>query len=296
MFETAIERASKFTRAIHTITRTYESEVVHPGAATLFFINAEGWALTCKHVAELVVASDGVNTKYGQFKNEIQRLVGSGKKEKLAKREAQKTFNFYDGTMVQIKNSFVDCIDGNLSAELRLHQSLDLALIHFQNCRILITEFPVFPRDTGLFKVGKFICRLGYPFPEFNNFEYSRTDDDVKWTTTGIQGTPRFPIEGMVTRMIANPGLPTTIVGFETSTPGLRGQSGGPAFDADGRVWGVQSATRHLHLGFDVKQQIYINGKQETAKDHAFLHVGNCIHIDAVKEFMRANGVSFQEG
>ena len=189
MFEVAIERAAKFTRAIHTITRNFDSEVVHPGAATLFFVNAEGWALTCKHVAELVAASDGVNAKYSQFKNEVQRLVTGGKKVKVAKREAQNKFGFYDGTTIQIKNSFIDCIDANSNGEMRLHPSLDLALIHFQNWQTPFTDFALFPRETNSFKAGKFICRLGYPFPEFNNFEYSRLDDDIKWTTNGIQGT-----------------------------------------------------------------------------------------------------------
>jgi hypothetical protein len=37
MFASAIERAAKFTRPIHTIHRFFGSTQVHPGAATLFF-------------------------------------------------------------------------------------------------------------------------------------------------------------------------------------------------------------------------------------------------------------------
>jgi hypothetical protein len=35
---------------------------------------------------------------------------------------------------------------------------------------------------------------------------------------------------------------------IETSTPGLRGQSGGPLFDAKGEIWGIQSRTNFLEL------------------------------------------------
>lgn len=48
--------AGEFTRPIHTIVRYFGSTDVHPGAATLFFINSDGWALTCRHVAEHLIA------------------------------------------------------------------------------------------------------------------------------------------------------------------------------------------------------------------------------------------------
>jgi len=41
------------------------------------------------------------------------------------------------------------------------------------------------------------------------------------------------------------------IMGIELSTPGLRGQSGGPLFNSEGIICGMQSSTNHLHLGFE---------------------------------------------
>jgi hypothetical protein len=58
MFVNAIAAASGFTRPIHTITRLWRETTVVPGAATLFFVNADGWALTCKHVASQLVVSE----------------------------------------------------------------------------------------------------------------------------------------------------------------------------------------------------------------------------------------------
>jgi len=69
MFVKAINKVSKFTRPIHTITRDYESNFAVPSAATMFFVNELGIAITCKHVAERLNKADSVNNKYSQFKN-----------------------------------------------------------------------------------------------------------------------------------------------------------------------------------------------------------------------------------
>jgi len=161
---------------------------------------------------------------------------------------------------------------------------------------LLVNNFAKFPRDTSSLMPGKFLCRLGYPFPEFTNYEHKSSDDNIHWTNTGQQTSPRFPIEGMVTRKISqNISGNAEIVGFEMSTPGLRGQSGGPVFDENGMVWGVQSQTGHLYLGFDVSQDVRKEGKIKKIKDSAFLHVGYCIHVDKIKEFLRQENIQFDE-
>ena len=100
-------------------------------------------------------------------------------------------------------------------------------------------------------------------------------------------------LEGMVTRYL---GDGNGIVGFEMSTPGLRGQSGGPAFDVDGKVWGMQYKTNFLDLDFDVDMEVLRGGKKTKVKDSAFLNVGLCAHVDVLKDFMREHGVQFDEG
>ena len=68
MFVNAIEEVKKYTRPIHTITRNYNSNLVKPGAATLFFVNELGCAVTCKHVAELILKADSVHENFQNFK------------------------------------------------------------------------------------------------------------------------------------------------------------------------------------------------------------------------------------
>ena len=86
----------------------------------------------------------------------------------------------------------------------------------------------------------------------------------------------------------------TKICEIELSTPGLRGQSGGPLFDSEGAMYGMQSATMHLHLGFDmVNQQMQINGEDLLINNQPFLHVGRCVHGDIIKEFLNEKGVKY---
>ena len=142
-------------------------------------------------------------------------------------------------------------------------------------------------------KQGKFLCRLGYPFPEFNNFRFNPETDDMEWTAEGTQRSPQFPIEGMVTRFLADNNQ---MYGIELSTPGLRGQSGGPLFDERGIVYGMQFSTKHLHLGFDlVDKEILVNNQPKKISDYSFLHLGQCIHSEAIKAFLHEHGVKYYE-
>ena len=286
MFVEAIEKAAAFTRPIHSIRRYYGSKVVIPGAATLFFVNEEGWALTCKHVAGTLMAADKLNASYKAFKNEMRRgqnRKGLERKYGYSKKSVKP---------VEILNMFVNCVEGMSRCEIQVHPTFDVALIRFDGFQKLLCDaFPVFPADTSALKQGKFLCRLGFPFAEFENFRYDETADSIIWTNKGRPLTPRFPIEGMVTRHLGNNG---GVFGFELSTPGLRGQSGGPAFDADGRVWGMQFGTTHLDLDFDVDMEVFRNGRKKPVRESAFLHVGRCIHVDVLKEFMSEHKVRFR--
>jgi len=293
MFTDSIEKASKFTRPIHTITRSYGSKEVVPGAATIFLVNEDGWALTCKHVVQLIAASDQVNKNYTQFKVELEEIKGSEDFE-TKNLELEQKFNYNDHTTIQIKNTFMDCVDKLTGYKIHVHPKYDLALIKFDGFGQLgCNEFPVFQKDTSYLKQGRFLCRLGYPFPEFTNFKYDENKDDIEWTKEGNQGSPKFPIEGMITRFLVDSGKQ---MGIELSRPGLRGQSGGPLFNEHGIVQGMQFSTKHLHLGFDIEnKEISVKGQKKEVSDYSFIHLGQCIHVDVLKEFMKEKGVNFNE-
>lgn len=291
MFVSAIERAAAFTRPVHFITRYYGTTDVHPGAATLFFVNADGWALTCRHVAAELAGADQLLARYNEFKAKRAALRGN-KKELALLRALETAAGISRGAPIELYWLVMGCIEGNLNATIHTHPTLDVALIHFTGYdRLLCNAFPTFAADDQALRQGKTLCRLGFPFPEFTNFAYDEAAERIVWTDTGRAQTPRFPIEGMLTRHLLDPS--GAIVGFEMSTPGLRGQSGGPAFDTDGTVWGMQAATRSLDLNFDTDIEVKRGPASIRVREHALLHVGNCVHVSALKEFMRSQNVAF---
>ena len=106
MFVKAIEEVSHYTRPIHTIMRSYGSNKVFPGASTLFFVNEEGDAITCRHVAELLINAEQINQQYLMFTQSRFRLKNDEQhRNHLAEIEAQ--FNYAKETIVQMKNNFV---------------------------------------------------------------------------------------------------------------------------------------------------------------------------------------------
>lgn len=297
MFVNAIKEISNFTRPIHTITRTLKG-IISPGASTFFFVNDQGDAITCKHVAELIIASDMVNKQFQQYKSDY-KAIPVNSKQKEVQRQLDKHYNYKHETVVQIKNTFVNSVTPLMGLQFEMHPTLDLAIIRFQGFTSKnYNSHAVFVKDSAKIQQGRYLCRLGYPFPEFNNFKYDHISDEMEWTNTGNMLTPAFPIDGIITRFIAAPnGTGGQIIGgIEMSTPGLKGQSGGPLFDSDGLVYGMQSATMHLHLGFDLtNHEVISNGKKTFVSNSPFLHVGNCVHVDRIKEFLSQHNIPYYE-
>lgn len=293
MFETAIEKISGFTRPLHTISRTYGGLVI-PGSATFFFVNNAGVAITCKHVANMIPSADTINAAYLQFKAERDKLANDGRYPKLLNGLELK-YKYGKETTVQLKNNFLNCFDKLEQIVSHVHPTLDLAIVEFKGFeKIFYTNHASFIKDSSKIKQGKYLCRIGFPFPEFNNFKHNPATDDIEWTSTGNPNSPTFPIDGIVTRFVGD--ATEGITGIEMSTPGLRGQSGGPLFDTDGKIYGMQFATNHLHLGFDMQdKEIVNNGKKIKVSNYPFLHVGLCVHVDKIKAFLQQHAIDFTE-
>src|SRR5687768_10619260 len=109
MFENAIEKASAYTRPLHTISRTYDGKVL-PGTGTLFFVNNQGVAITCKHVATMLPASDEVNNQYAKFREERDRIPKDNK-YKQALKGLELKYKYKQESTIQLKNNFINCFD-----------------------------------------------------------------------------------------------------------------------------------------------------------------------------------------
>jgi hypothetical protein len=291
MFVNAIRHVAEFTRPILFLTRSYGSKEIQPGLATLFFVNADGWALTCRHVLSEIVAEQPIANRRIAFEKDLAAVKGKLSHGMRKKIEAKHGLNSAAAFEHKVKFGFGG--GGQINFSWQLHPTHDVALLKFTNfSSTWCSTFPTFPLNGADLQPGKTICRLGYSFPEFTNFAYDSTADTIVWTTTGSTNVPRFPIDGMVSRLVADAGQ---LHAFELTTPGLRGQSGGGAFDHDGKIWGMQSQTCHLDLNFDIEQDVLRGGKKKRITSYPFLHAGRCVHVNILKDFMRQHNVAFTE-
>ena len=299
MFVKSIEIATQFTRSIRSILRNYGSNEILTGCSTCIIVNKEGWVLTCKHVTDFLKHTDSINDKYRQFKADVASLPvmsASKKRKAMAALEQKYGYSKLTPCTIQIKNTFDNIVDQMNAFTVIECGYADLSLIKFEGFnQVLCNSFPLFKDNSADLKQGLSLCRLGYPYPEFTNFQYNAQTDDIEWTNTGKAKSPLFPIDGILTRHVVEAN--GQIVGLEISTPGLKGQSGGPLFDREGVVCGLQSSTKSLPLGFDqVNREIMVDGKKKKVSNYPFLHLGICVHVDVIKKFMDDNGVKYQKG
>ncbi len=293
MFVEAIESVDQFTRPIHFILRYYTGSDIVPGTATLFFVNEDGYAVTCRHVARQILYANAVYENYVKFSAELRRFERDPGLNRH-KQFLESKYKINAETPVRILFNFVNCVSSYKGLTVHLHPTQDLAIIQFRDFESLqYNGFARFLRDSRMVKQGRYLCRLGYPFPEFTNYGYNKDINDIEWLKTGRVTTPSFPIDGIITRHI---GGNNEITGIEMSTPGLRGQSGGPLFDRNGVIYGMQSSTRHLHLGFDqINREVTTDGQRKRVSNYPFLNVGQCVHVDVIKHFLREKKVQYYE-
>lgn len=266
MFVDAIELVGGYTRPIFTIMRKYGTSEVSPGSATLFFVNDDGWAVTSKGVAKMILDAGNIDKKYSEFLAK-KKVISSGFHFEQEVKQLEEMFHYNSDAVAQLKVNFVGCVDVIQGVKCKMHPKLDLALVRFEGFNNLGYQgSALFCGDSQGLKPGKTLCRLGFPFPEFKNYEYDIETDNIQWTKEGRATMPRFPLNGMVSRLV---GGPDGIVGVELSTPGYRGQEGGPLFDENGVVYGMYSGVNHLNFGM-------------------------CIHVDRIKEFMRQEKIPYQ--
>lgn len=291
MFVEAVDRVGAYTRALHIIRRRFGDNAVFADCGTLFFVNELGCALTAKRVAAAIPAADRMEKKYRAFLAE-RAALRQDESFRFEEKRLERRYGYTKDSIMQLRNTFVDCAEGGKGFTCTFHPKYDLALIRFNEPdRLCYDGHAVFARTSP--QPGKVLCRLGFPFPEFTNFRYNPETDAIEFYAGGIPVTSRFPLEGMVTRFIRDE---ERAFGIEMSTPGPTGHSGAPLFDAGGLVYGMQFSTKSIHMGHDIiEQPIMLHNAETKVTDYAFMRLGVCIHGDVIKDFLRANDVKFYE-
>ena len=247
-------------------------------------VNEEGWIITANHIIEFYGKMDEESKetkKLLEDRIQIENAQGLSRSEKRRRLKSVKRAR-HDAT----ENCSAWWGMDGLELELAIgNRAVDFALGRLKNFDPKwIKEYPTFKDPTQNFEPGTSLCKLGYPFHQIEpnwNAEHARFE-----LPAGAVPLPFFPIDGIFTRteeiiVVSEGKEPERFWRVETSSPGLKGQSGGPTYDVNGVVWAMQCQTKHRPLGFDPVAQ------------HQFLNVGLGVHPKTMFEMFNKHGVKF---
>ena len=288
MFADAYEKASGFTHPVVLSLRFFD-KTVECRLASFIVLNPEGWIVTVAHLFEPHLASK----QHSRERNEYsKKLAAIEQNAHLSTAQRQKEIRRLKSNPKWITDlSFWWGLKGSQAAEFTAFPEADLAIGRLQPFDPKsISTYPILKNPANL-RLGTSLCKLGFPLHQIkatfdeksNSFKFQR----------GALPVPRFPIEGIATRHIAagkSRDGKHEIKFLETSSPGLKGQSGGPIFDADGTVWAIQSRTATIPLGFSAT--VENNGRQ--VEENQLLSVGWGVHPETMVTFLQDNNISFQ--
>jgi len=287
MFSRALEKTTKFTLPV-IFTRRFRKSQLSSSLGSFVVINRDGWMVTADHiVADLLKFADSQREmqNYEDQKKRIESdaaLKPNEKRRQIQRLTVSDEWITHQASMWGRPNWTVNQFFRDSLADVAIGQ-----IVGFDPAQI--SEYPVFKNPATEFKPGTSLCRLGFPFHEIK-----ATFDDATGMFSLDPATfpvPLFPNDGILTRFFMKDAADHSrqVRFVETSTAGLRGQSGGPIFDKDSRVYAIQSQTISLPLGFTptIKQ-----GNREIV-EHQFMHLGWGSHISHVIDLLTRHGVAF---
>ena len=284
MYKKSIKENSSYLLPFVEGIKYYGSDEIEHALGTMMIINAKGDILTCKHIAMEFIN----NEKLGQYYHNLLKEISECKDEKELK-ELEKKYKLKKDTPVLTNINLPFEITDKIDIEIKVHKYLDIAVIRFKGVNLKSSNYPVFSREVPL--QGQSVCKLGYAFPEYSYFEYSHDKENIVMKKNIVASFPLFPMDGIVTRHIVDNSGRVSM--FETSTPGLRGQSGGPVFSPEGLVYGMQSMTKHLDLNFDIDRTIKRGIFDKKVTYTPFINLGICITSKEIIKFLDDNNIKY---
>jgi hypothetical protein len=290
MFQKAIAIASEFTIPIILSRKTVGGQC-STNIGTAVVLNRDGWIATAGHImhqwqklVEAAAVTQASNTRIEKIRadknltnKERAKALSSG--AQVGRDDTERCSIFVGIPNVKVTDfGFVPTETPGWG------EVVDIGVARLDGFKPeQIKTYPVFKDPRKDFEPGRSLCKLGFPFhgvqsswnAEKQSFELAK----------GALPMPRFPLEGMFTRtseiIIEGADKPPYPIKYvETSTPGLKGQSGGPTFDVHGTIWAIQAKTSHLPLGFSGQNQ--------------FLNVGLGVHPDTMFPVFDQAGIKYE--
>jgi trypsin-like peptidase len=288
MFSKAYELARQYTHPVIVSMRFFDKSV-ESGLGSFIILNDEGWIVTAAHILDSAFAHKQHVQELKVYNDQVDGIKNNKKlNSKLKTRQFKRlkpnnkwitNFSFWWGHDIFKINHF------------EILRENDLAIGKIENYDKKFQKiYPSLKRPDNL-KNGTSLCKLGYPFYQVKT-DFVEENGSFKLDPK-VFPIPIFPIDGIFTRNILagkSHDKKFNIMFLETSTPGLKGQSGGPTFDINGNIWAIQSQTKHLELGFSPKVK---KGKKEI-EENQFLNVGWGVHVDTLIKFLTEKKVNFE--
>ena len=285
MYKKSIKDNSKFLLPFTEGIKYYGSDNIVQGLGTMIALNDEGDVLTCKHIAERFLLNQKLIDRFSIIMEDLSNAKNKNERKKIEKKYNLNTNVVILSNVKAIIDEECDCNKYNII----LHPYLDMAIIRFNKKIKKTNNYPIF--STALPDQGQSICRIGYAFPEYDLYDFSKEKNNIVLKQDSKLNFPVFPNDGIVTRRIIDEKNIVSM--FETSTPGLRGQSGGPIFGPDGIIFGMQSMTKHLDLNFDINQDVMRGAVKKRITFTPFINLGVAISSVEIIKFLKSNNIKF---
>lgn len=288
MFSIAYEIASKFTHPVIVSIRFFD-KTVEGGLGSFIILNDEGWIVTAAHILDPAFRQKQHAKYISAYNDQVEAIKENDKlKAHLKERQLKK---------LKSNNKWITNCSfwwGNDMFKINNFEILrenDLAIGKIENYdKRFQNVYPKLKKPENL-KNGTSLCKLGFPFHSVKT-DFDETSNSFK-LAPGVLPVPRFPIDGIYTREVfagKSKDGKFNIKFIETSTPGLKGQSGGPTFDVLGNIWAIQSQTINLDLGFAPK----IKREKKEVVENQFINLGFGIHVATLIDFLTDKGVKFE--
>ncbi|MDY0064383.1 MAG: serine protease [Bacilli bacterium] len=289
MFQNAINTIKDVTFPLIVNTHMFSGES-KTSFGTAILLNNDGFFLTCAHMFLLALQFEKDKVELSKFNETLQSITCPDKRKKFMKK-ANPEWITNLGIFFPKYNTGVDPSTVRLNLELDLAIFKVLSLPSFEPTIV----FPTFNKTKAILP-GTSFCRLGFPFKTANvNFDKEKNMFNMDF----LSSLNVIPNDGIITQFINNispvevQGIKRSGSAIETSTPGLRGQSGGPIFDVDGIILGLQSFTTTTPLDIDgiVKNKKFPNKKDEHFPQFILFGVG--ISSSQICSFLDAENIAY---
>lgn len=287
MFAAALKKVENFTLPVVT-AQIFADGTISAGCGTFIVVNTEGWILTAAHIIQHMLVAEQHKPFFEKYRIDRQAIESRPHQTIKERSKAIRKLTF-DPKWIVTHSVIWGLLPGKIT-QFHCDFVADIALGKLEPFDpSSIKVYPTFHDPAKEMPAGTSLCRLGHPFHNVSA-TYDQTTNCFNFGQE-VFPVPRFPNDGIHTRIaiLKDPNGARQVKFVETSTPGLRGQSGGPVFDVRGNIWGMQSQTHSLPLGFSpsVKQ-----GSKEVV-EHQFMHVGFASHVEEIIRMFNQYGVSF---